>query len=88
MRTRRFNQEIDAEDDERLRARCRLLAAPALVVHGEKDPRPIDGPRELAATLPRARFAALANVGHVPWAEHPALVAAELRAFLTNETLA
>jgi proline iminopeptidase len=79
-----INAESDAEDGAELAASCRALMSETLVIHGAADPRPLDGPRELAATLPNARLAVLEGVGHVPWAEHPELLRAELRAFVAR----
>jgi proline iminopeptidase len=79
-----INADVDAEDEEQLRTRCASLTAQAILVHGDQDPRPLDGPRELAAVLPNARLAVLPGVGHIPWAEHPDLLRDELRAFLKS----
>ncbi len=43
---------------------------PTLVIHGAKDPRTEPGELEaLRATLPRARFAIIAEGGHSPHSE-------------------
>ena len=64
--------------------RLRGLNVPALVLHGEADPIGEDGPREMARLLPRARFVALAGVGHVPWLEDAAAVRSSLRSFVSS----
>lgn len=74
--------ELKAEDLDALAARCRTLTAPALVVHGDHDIHPVDGPRDLAETLPAAELVVLEEVGHIPWAENPHRLRAALRAFL------
>ena len=76
--------ELHAEDDETLVKACGRLDVPALVVHGTVDPRPLDGPVELAEVLPRGRLAKLAGVGHEPWTEHPQLLREALRSFLAE----
>jgi proline iminopeptidase len=66
-----------------LRGRVRRLSLPALVLHGEADPLPADGPRELADLLPDAVWRLLTGVGHVPWLERTAELQNALRTFLT-----
>lgn len=58
------------------------LDVPALVVHGEADPLPAAGPRELAALLPNAEWELLPRVGHIPWLESTAELKKALRDFL------
>ncbi len=79
------NADAKREDEVRLRAGCARLGVPALIVHGLEDPRPAAGPQELAATLPNGRFVGLADVGHVPWAEHPERLEEALRSFLVEQ---
>jgi proline iminopeptidase len=67
-----------------LRDKARALAVPALVLHGEADPLPGDGPRELAALLPDADWRLLPGVGHVPWLECTVALQEALRRFLTR----
>ncbi len=76
-----LGREIKQEDLERFVAQCRQLGVPALIVHGEDDPRPITGSSELARTLPAGRLEILKDVGHLPWAEHPHLLKGVLRKF-------
>lgn len=79
-----LNAELATEDDDELLAACGRLDIPAVVIHGDCDPRPIDGPAELANALPRATLVPLSNVGHVPWAEHPHLLRSKLRTFVQD----
>jgi proline iminopeptidase len=79
-----INAELAREDQAALAASCRALEIDALIVHGAEDPRPLAGPRDLAAALPRAALKVLPNVGHYPWAEGADLLRDELRAFLKN----
>ena len=79
-------REIKEEDLERFVAQCRPLGFPALIAHGEDDPRPITGPTELDRTLPDGRLEVLKGVGHLPWAEHPHLLKDVLRKFVLGLT--
>jgi len=66
-----------------LRPRLAALGAsrpPALVVHGEEDPIPVDGARATATAL-GAPFVALPRCGHVPYVEAPAPLFAALDPF-------
>ncbi len=60
------------------------LAVPALVIHGDRDPVPVAMARDLAETLPDARFLRLAGVGHFPFVERPATVFRAIRRFLRD----
>jgi proline iminopeptidase len=51
-----------------LRPRLRELRVPALVIHGDDDPIPLESARETAACL-RAEFKLLRDCGHVPYVE-------------------
>ncbi|GAB3424756.1 alpha/beta fold hydrolase [Flindersiella endophytica] len=79
-----LGSEFARTDQDALAKACGDLDVPALVVHGEADPRPVDGPAELAGVLPRGRLARLPGVGHVPWAERPELCREALRGFLAE----
>lgn len=61
-----------------LPTRLAELRIPALIVHGESDPRPAWSVYPMAGILPLARLAILSDAGHLPWLE----VAGELRAVL------
>jgi len=63
---------------------CAGLAVPALVVHGDGDPRPDEGARRLAEILPGGEFVSLEGVGHFPWLERPELLREALRRFLVG----
>lgn len=54
--------------DYDLRPALRALSLPALVLHGEADPIPIDAARETAAAL-RAEFHPVPRCGHCPYVE-------------------
>ncbi|WP_129669678.1 alpha/beta fold hydrolase [Phytoactinopolyspora endophytica] len=59
------------------------VTAPALIIHGEQDPRPLANARRLLDILPSATFAAIPDAGHSPWFEAPTAFSTRLNAFLT-----
>ncbi|MEZ4586907.1 MAG: alpha/beta fold hydrolase [Gemmatimonadales bacterium] len=67
--------------DYDLRPRLRGLELPALVVHGEDDPIPIET-AEVTAGLLGAPLVRVAECGHVPFVEQPAAFVAALDPFL------
>jgi pimeloyl-ACP methyl ester carboxylesterase len=77
-----LNGEVKTWSPEELATRCRALTMPALVVHGDRDPRPVEALTTLVDALPDARLEILPGVGHFPWAEHPDLLRTALRGFL------
>lgn len=79
-----FNAERAARGVEEEIARCRRVSAPVLVVHGDADPRPVDGARRLVAELPRARLAVLRDAGHLPWLDRPGEVRGLLLDMITG----
>ena len=67
--TGRTQQEVwNSLGDYDLRPSLSKLDVPALVLHGESDPIPIEAARELAQLL-GAGFQALPSCGHVPYVE-------------------
>ena len=58
------------------------LDVPVLIVHGDRDPIPVQMVREMAAALPDARLAVLDNVGHFPFIEAPGELFGEIAGFL------
>lgn len=71
---------LDAYD---WRGDARRLEAPTLVLHGVRDHvAPVEGAREWADVLPRARLEAVENAGHLLWAERPERVGGAVRSFL------
>lgn len=63
---------------------CAGLQMPALFIHGTADPHPADETRRLAGVLPRARFVAIDDAGHLPWLEQPRRMRDALLTFLTD----
>lgn len=60
------------------------VPVPTLVIHGERDPIPIEMARELARVLPEGRFFLVPGSGHFPFAESPDVVFPALRSFLST----
>jgi proline iminopeptidase len=49
----------------------RSVRVPTLLIHGERDPLPIEGARRWAAAMPDARLLELKGIGHFPYVEAP-----------------
>lgn len=79
-----LNAEDDGWEEEDLLARCRTLDMPALVVHGDGDPRPAWAVESMVDALDKAEFRVLHGVGHVPWLENPASFKKVLCDFLSR----
>jgi len=71
-------------ESEEIRGRLAALRLPALIVHGEADPRPAWAAVKLAELLPHVTLRILPAVGHLPWLERPELLREALRSFLEN----
>ena len=71
-------------DPRRYRRAMRSIAAPVLLVHGDRDRLvPVASAREIARRHPAWRYVELAGVGHVPQLQAPEAVADELLSWLT-----
>ncbi len=71
--------------DADLREAVKTLQTPALVLCGDEDlATPPALGRELAATLPQARFALVPQAGHIPAIEQPATLVAQITQFLAE----
>jgi proline iminopeptidase len=79
---RHISAETKAWNESELAERCRRIRVPVLLIHGDQDPRPPWSVDSLAHALPEAVVKILPDVGHLPWLEAPAALAALLRAFL------
>ena len=66
-------------------ARCQLITAPALAIHGEADPRPLWSARRIAELIPDAEFSAIPGAGHMIWRENRADFDAAFRGFLLRQ---
>ena len=83
--TGRTQQEVwESLGDFDLRPRLAGLAVPAVILHGEDDPIPMQTAEELARIL-RAPLHRLAACGHVPYVEAPEAFTALLDEFLPRE---
>lgn len=71
----------DSLGDYDLRPALATVSCPAVVVHGSKDPIPVESSREIATAL-GARFVLLDGSGHVPYVERPDLLFPALTDFL------
>ncbi len=60
------------------------LTMPALLLHGDADPRPAHFAQALADSLTCADFGLIPRAGHYPWIEQPTLVRAALSRFLAG----
>jgi len=58
------------------------LAVPVLIIHGDRDPIPLEMVQGLASALPRARLVVIDGAGHFPFVEKPEPFVAAVRAFL------
>jgi proline iminopeptidase len=63
---------------------CRRMSAPALVVQGDRDPRPVASCDSLVEALPSVRRVVLPAAGHLPWVEQPADFTQVTRDFLAG----
>jgi proline iminopeptidase len=90
--TRPVNEEINktlGEDFRRYAIKDEFLASmqrigcPALVLHGDRDLRPMWAAEGLAERLPNARLVTLPS-GHFPWLEAPFELRRSLRSFVSE----
>jgi len=70
--------------DESFARRVAGLDAPALIVHGAEDPRPLRIAERLAASMRQAELEIIEGAGHLPWVERPERTGVVLRAFLSR----
>jgi pimeloyl-ACP methyl ester carboxylesterase len=69
--------------DRGLRKRLHRVSAPTLVVWGEQDALiPVAHGHEFARLIPNSRLALVANCGHIPQIEQPAITIPVVREFL------
>lgn len=79
-----LNAAVETWDETTLLARCRKLTVPALVIHGEDDPRPIWAVESMVDALPTVELCVLADAGHLPWIEEPEKFREVVRRFLNE----
>lgn len=63
-------------------ARCESLVVPTLIVHGDRDPRPVSATDSLVSALPKATRVVIEDGGHLPWVEQPGRFASVVREFV------
>lgn len=66
------------------RASLGKAAAPTLIIHGERDPLPLESARKWATAMPNARLLALEGIGHFPHVEVPEVFFAAVDDFLAG----
>ena len=59
--------------------------APTLLIHGDRDPLPIESARTWAAAMPNARLLELKGIGHFPYVETPEAFFAAVDRFLKGD---
>lgn len=79
---RRLCAEVDLWSTAEVAARCQLVTAPTVVIHGEADPRPLWNARRIAGMIAGGQLITVPGAGHVLWRENAADFAAVLRSFL------
>jgi proline iminopeptidase len=75
-----------ALDEFDWRGQMSSLAVPTLVVHGDKDPIPLETAREWRQTLRNARLLVLPNAGHMSYVEQPEAFFAAVGTFLSGRS--
>jgi proline iminopeptidase len=58
---------------------------PTLLIHGDRDPLPIESARRWAAAMPNARLLELKGIGHFPYVEAPETFFAAVDRFLSGD---
>lgn len=82
---RRFRQTFSEAAGDRIEDKLPRIAAPVLVVRGERDPIAPEGwVRSVAASLRRGRYAAVPGAGHTVNYMAPLALAGLVRAFLAD----
>jgi|SRR5690348_14627624 len=66
------------------RDRLAGVAVPVLVIHGTRDPIPIDAAKEWASGFRDARLLTIDQSGHFPWIEQPATFFPAVETFLAG----
>jgi proline iminopeptidase len=81
----RIQQSVwDSLGDYDLTGRLAQVQAPALVLHGRKDPIPLESSRDVADALPNGRLVVIEDAGHVPYVEQPRILFDAIEAFLAE----
>lgn len=72
-------------DDDAMEAHLRSAQRRMLLVHGECDPRPVEGPAMIARLAPAASLSVIPRAGHLPWVEQPDGVREIVKQFLHDD---
>ncbi len=81
---RLVNTETKTWNEAALTRQAAQCTVPALLVHGELDPRPHRAIDSLAQALPNATVAKIPGAAHMPWVEQPDATTAPIRAFVAG----
>ena len=73
---------IEAMGDYDWRQEMKGLAVPTLILHGDRDPVPLQGSHDWTEVLANVRLTVLEGCGHLPWIEQPDRFFPEVEAFL------
>jgi len=79
-----LNAETGTWEESDLVGRCHRLMVPALILHGDHDPRPSWALSSLVDALPRCQLAVMPDVGHLPWVEAPQATTQLIDEFLAS----
>ncbi len=72
--------------EDSLRARLVSTRLQVLFVHGADDPRPVEGPKQIADWVSTATMEVVPRASHLPWVEQPVVVQDALKTFLRRST--
>jgi proline iminopeptidase len=82
------NKQLGAEADSwsaaKVASHCAQITAPALVIHGEADPRPLWSAQRIAHMITDAVVSVIPGAGHELWRENLDDFATVLRSFLLH----
>jgi pimeloyl-ACP methyl ester carboxylesterase len=82
---RGFAPQPGEVDDDAVRASLAQLAAPVLVVAGERDAcTGVEAARQIAEHVPNGELVVLRRLGHFPWVEDPVLFAGTVSRWLAG----
>ncbi len=62
------------------------ITTPTLIIHGDKDPIPLESSQQINKTIASSQLVVFENVGHIPFVEAPELFYATVREFMQQIT--
>jgi proline iminopeptidase len=65
--------------------RLSVIKCPTLIVHGDSDPLPVEGPYKVHKFIPQSKLVVLKNTGHFMFVESPGKLFPLVKAFLKND---